>query len=108
MRSFTLASGVLGSQTTRITKRGLGTPPMTWTEILHIAGPALSFAAVVVGFVTWLFMRHIRGLERQRRFAENQRDNLQSKFNRAQASLEKLAQYRAAYRDLKERNEELT
>jgi cellulose biosynthesis protein BcsQ len=81
---------------------------MTWTEILHIAGPALSFAAVVVGFVTWLFMRHIRGLERQRRFAENQRDNLQSKFNRAQASLEKLAQYRAAYRDLKERNEELT
>jgi cellulose biosynthesis protein BcsQ len=80
---------------------------MTWTEILHIAGPALSFAAVVVGFVTWLFTRHIRSLDRQFRRAEAERDDVKERLRRAQASLERLAEYRSLYRDLRERNEEL-
>src|ERR1043165_2141429 len=95
---------------------------MSWSEILHIAGPALSFSAVVVGFVTALFMMYVKSLSRQLRRAEkarnnlqNQleeveadRDNLQSRTNLAEDALKKISRYRTANRVLNQRVDELT
>jgi cellulose biosynthesis protein BcsQ/predicted nucleic acid-binding Zn-ribbon protein len=112
---ITLAIDASPFQTTTTSIALTGAPAVTWSEILHILGPALSCAAAVAVFVTWLYRRHVVGLEKHRRRLAQQlktvtkeRDDFQTRFDRVQPDLEKVPQYRATVRDLKERVEELT